>query len=199
MQALISKAVEKIPQLALACYEAQYFELARKYEDFAIWANLQEHKKTKQLIDSLSDYVKRYAELTSIAKSTIDIGLVNLHETVIRIPETLKTSQADEIIEGLRKHYLARIDEPIIDDRDDRNEDRPKLSFPKIRDAFVPQSFLILRQGMKAIALEEPKTWKDVPRRDDLAAFLLSYLSSPYSTETPLVILGHPGSGKSPF
>jgi len=46
-------------------------------------------------------------------------------------------------------------------------------------------------------SLEDEATWKDLERRSDLGAFILSYLSSPYSTETPLVILGHPGSGKS--
>ena len=48
-QAQILAGIEKVPQVAAECFEAQYFELARRYEDFAVWANLQEHKKTKGL------------------------------------------------------------------------------------------------------------------------------------------------------
>jgi len=56
----------------------------------------------------------------------------------------------------------------------------------------------VLRQaGSRSRRLEDEATWNALPRRGDLGAFLLSYLSSPYSVEAPLLILGHPGSGKS--
>ena len=45
--------------------------------------------------------------------------------------------------------------------------------------------------------LEDEATWKNIPSRNDLGAFLLNYFSSPFSFYTPLIILGHPGSGKS--
>jgi hypothetical protein len=193
--ALILNVIEKLPEAANNTFEAQYFALTRRFEDFAVWANLHEHKRTKQLIDSLSDYVKHYTKLSQDTKANIDVGLTKLHDIVTRIPETLKLQRADEIVEGLKRHYLARINEPILEHRDDGEE--PPLSFPRVADAFVPQSYRVLRHGTKAIALEDEETWKDRPRRDDLGAFLLSYLTSPYSLETPLVILGHPGSGKS--
>ncbi len=61
----------------------------------------------------------------------------------------------------------------------------------------MPQAFRVLRQGGQSRRFEEESTWSGLPRRNDLGAFLLSYLSSPYSTEAPLLVLGHPGSGKS--
>jgi hypothetical protein len=196
-RAQVLKAVQKIPQLAAECFQAQYFELARRYEDFAVWANLQEHKKTKALIGTLSTYVRRHAALVKSAKTAIDIGFAKMRVAVSSIPETLKISQATDIVESLRRHYDARAAEPIAPDKGEANGGKPHLRFPRIRDAFIPQSFRVLRWTSKIRSLEDEATWKELERRDDLGAFLLSFLSSPYSTDTPLVILGHPGSGKS--
>jgi len=196
-QAAFLDGLEKLEDEAAKCFEAQYFELARKFEDFAIWANLQAHKGTSKLIARLSDYVKYHAKLSAASEKSIDVGFANLRQAVLSIPETLRIEQATEIADSFNKHYQARINEPIIEDKDVGDEDGPRLSFPKIRDAFVPQAFRVLRQMGKSRRLEDEATWNNLPRRSDLGAFLLSYLSSPYSTDTPLLILGHPGSGKS--
>jgi hypothetical protein len=190
-------AVEKVPQAAAECFEAQYFALASRYEDFAVWANLQGHKKTKALISSLSDYVQQHAALAKSAKTAIDIGFVRMHKAVLSIPKTLKISQATEIVDSLRRHYNARVVEPIAEEKDEPDGDKPRLRFPRACDAFVPQSFRVFRWTTKVGSLEDEATWKHLERREDLGAFLLSFLSSPYSTETPMVVLGHPGSGKS--
>jgi hypothetical protein len=187
----------KLEDEAVKRFEAQYFELARKFEDFAVWANLQAHKGTHALIAEMSDYVKHHAKLSAASEGSIDVGFSNLRQAVLSIPETLRIEQATEIADSFNKHYQARINEPIIEDKDVGDEDGPRLTFPKICDAFVPQAFRVLRQPGKSRRLEDEATWSNFPRRCDLGAFLLSYLSSPYSTDTPLLILGHPGSGKS--
>lgn len=160
-RAEILVAIEKIPETAVECFEAQYFELARKYEDFAVWANLQEHKKTKALIESLSSYVQQHAILSKAGKNSVDIGFAKLHETVLSIPETLKVAQATEIVESLKRHYDARINEPIIEEKDEAEEDKPRLSFPRVCDAFIPQSFRVLRQVAKSRRFEDEATWQN--------------------------------------
>lgn len=194
-QALMLSWVQKVPEAAAMLFEAQYFELSRRFEDFAVWANLQEHKKTKDLIAGLSDYVKQYATLSKMSDRSIDIGFAKLHAAVLDIPKALEIRQATDLVESLTKYYRKRINDPII--KDEPTEDKPRPSFPRVCDAFVPQAFRVLRQTGKGRRLEDEETWNDLPRRNDLGAFMLSYLSSPYSTESPLLILGHPGSGKS--
>jgi hypothetical protein len=189
--------LENIEEEAAKQFEAQYFELARKFEEFAVWANLQAHKGTKALIGELSDYVRYQAALSAASEKAIDVGFAKLREAVLSMPETLRINQATEIAESLNKHYQARINDPIIEDKETSDEEKPRLSFPKVCDAFVPQAFRVLRQAGNSRSLENESTWRSVPRRNDLGAFLLSYLSSPYSTEAPMLILGHPGSGKS--
>lgn len=196
-QAALLGGLEKLEDKAAKCFEAQYFELARKFEDFAVWANLQAHKDTKALIEDLSTYVKLHAKLSATSEKNIDIGFAHLRKAVLSIPETIRTEQATEIAESFNNHYQARINDPIIEEKEIEDEDVPRLSFPKICNAFIPQAFRVLRKAGKSRRLEDEATWNSLPRRGDLGAFLLSYLSSPYSTDTPLLILGHPGSGKS--
>ncbi len=189
--------LDKIEEVAAKRFEAQYFELARKFEDFAVWSNLHSHKNTMSLIASLSKYAKQHAVLSAANERNIDVGFAKLREAVLNIPEILHVEQATEIANSFKKHYEARINEPIIEDKDISDEAVPRLTFPKICDAFVPQAFKVLRKTGKSRRLEDEATWLHLPRRNDLGSFLLSYLSSPYSTEAPLLILGHPGSGKS--
>ena len=192
----ILAGLEKIPQVAAECFKAQYFELACLYEDFAVWMNLQENRETQSLISSLSGYVQKQAALAEDSKNIMDIGFVRMHEAVLSIPETLKICRATEIVDGLKRHYENKVAGPIAEEGESP-EGKPHLRFPRICDAFIPQSFRVLCWTSKIKSLEDEATWIGLDRRDDLGAFLLSYLSSPYSVEAPLVILGHPGSGKS--
>jgi hypothetical protein len=196
-KAHITSVIQKVPEQVTRFFEAQYFELARTFEDFAIWANLHEHARTKQLIRDLSIYVKQHIKLSQVGDKALDIGFSKLHSYILDIPETLKISQAKELVDGLTKYYKARVNDLIIEDKEEPEPDKPRLAFPRISDAFIPQAFHVLRQIGKGRQLEHEDTWVGLPRRNDLGAFLISYLSSPYSTDTPLLILGHPGSGKS--
>lgn len=197
-RAQLMHPLKELPETAAKCFQAQYFELARRFEDFALWANLQEHKETKKLLSSLSAYVQQHAALVTTAQSDIDIGLAKMHTAVLSMPEILKTSQAVEIFNSLKRHSEERINEPIAEQGGGVQMERGQsLRFPRIVDAFIPQSYQVLRADARARSLEDPQTWEDLRRGEDLGAFLLAFLNSPYSTRTPIVALGHPGSGKS--
>ncbi|MHB9131019.1 MAG: NACHT domain-containing protein [Armatimonadota bacterium] len=129
--------------------------------------------------------------------SAIDIGFVRLQETVEAIPEQLRIAEAREVVEGLRLDYTARLAEPIIPDSDHPEHDPSALCFPAISKAFIPQAYRVLRYTDRKQSLGQEESWQTLKEKDDLNAFLLCFLSSPFSVETPLLILGHPGSGKS--
>ena len=194
---VLQAGIEGIEFKASERFEAQYLELARKYEDFAIWANLQSHKGTQIVLNKMSDYVKQHAELSAASAKSIDVGFERLHRTILSIPEVLHVEQATEIVESLNKYYTARLKDPIIEDKDVGDEGGSRISFPTVSEAFVPQAFKIRYHTDKSQSLEDESYFEELTKRNDLGAFLLSYLSSPYSTEAPMLILGHPGSGKS--
>ena len=64
-KASLLAGLDKLDDEAARRFEAQYFELARKFEDFAVWASLQAHKGTKALISDLSGYVQLHAKLSA--------------------------------------------------------------------------------------------------------------------------------------
>ena len=92
------------------------------------------------------------------------------------------------------------IDQRVIDDRYAAKDEQVSLNYPRKHEIFVPQAFKALRYdgpGSATSHFEDESSWGKTSTRQGLGGFLMSYLSSPYSIETPLVILGHPGSGKS--
>ncbi|MBD2683032.1 MULTISPECIES: NACHT domain-containing NTPase [Nostoc] len=194
--ACIRQTVEELPKTSLKCFEGQYLELARKYNDFCIWSRLHECKTTQTQLHGILNYLESYNSRLSENNEKIDIGFDKLQETVLSIPDQFRKIEAHDVVNGLKRFYEARINEPIIEDYKP-DDGKPVLNFPKISEAFIPQSYRVLLQTKKDSHLEREETWKNIEPKHDLGLFLLSYLSSPYSIETPLLILGHPGSGKS--
>lgn len=193
----LRKTIDSVPKRATNAFVAQYFELSRQFPDFAIWANLHQHATTQAKVSRLADRVNRYIAVSRHSQNAVDLGLAKLCEAITKLDHCVREGDAANILDGLARHYAARLDDPIIEDKEALSEEGPKLKFPKVRDAFVPQQFRVVRATSSSLHLEDEKTWSELPARDDLGPFLLSHLLSPFSAEAPLLILGHPGSGKS--
>ncbi|MFW2500188.1 NACHT domain-containing protein [Clostridium diolis] len=189
-----TELVKKLPNIALKFFDAQYYELAVKYNEFWIWSQITERvEENKQS----SEYITEYLSLMEESKNRIDIGFINLQKTVALIPESFRENEAKKIVTGLKEYYDFKIQEAVIEDKEINDDDKPQIVFPKISEAFVPQSYKVLRYKSKEVHLEKESTWNTLDIKDDLDAFFVKYFSSPYSIKTPLLILGHPGSGKS--
>ena len=94
----IGSLIAKVPEEAARHFEAQYFQLACSYHEFAIWANIHEHKASREVMAELSDFVRKHAALSQNGKKALDIGFARLHETVLSIPEKLKISQSAQLV-----------------------------------------------------------------------------------------------------
>lgn len=186
--------LEKIPQRAIKVYESQYISLADQFNDFALFAQLKNFegihyaiKKNKAAIDSIAGVAKK-----------IDVGLKNLNSIVNSIAVEYSDIQAQDIVDDLTQKYTATIEEPIIDDKEISSDTETiSLRFPRIVDAFIPQSYKCLCYERKETKLEDISVWSQLPIQHDLDRFFVKYLYSPDSIDYPLVILGQPGSGKS--
>lgn len=184
--------LESLPQKALDVYEGQYIKLADQFNDFALFAQLQNFdglhravEENKNAIDLVTDFTKK-----------IDVGLSKLNSIVNSISTNYSAIQAQDIVDDLKRKYNALIEEPIIDDKEINSDTKStKLRFPKIVDAFIPQSYKCLSYKNNEQKVEEQL--KQIPVQYDIDKFFIKYLFSPDSIEHPLIILGHPGSGKS--
>lgn len=192
----------KVPERAAELFPAHYFGLARACPEFAVWTDLSEHDATRAQLDELGEQVARLHTSTAEGQSALDIGMTRLGDAMDALPQRVADAiagcQAKAIIDGMRDHAARRLDDLVLDVREMGDPDE-EVSFPRTAEAFVPQAYRVLRKARSRSGpgLEDERTWDAVPRRDDLGAFLYRYLQSPYSVHGPLLVLGHPGSGKS--
>lgn len=204
-QSDLLRSLERAPQEVPAIFHGQCFELAARFPDFAIWSNLGEFERTRDLIaaksgetlDRLKSYLKHYQELSNQTAQRIDVGLSQLHDAVTAIPRLLEIDRAPDLLSSLAKSYRAELDKPLIPEDQSAEESGARLSFPTIRGSFIPQAFSVRQHIDTGQKVGVNETWDGVPRREGLNQFLLRHLMSPYSTQCPMVILGEPGIGKS--
>ncbi|MEU6315294.1 NACHT domain-containing protein [Streptomyces sp. NPDC047014] len=67
---------------------------------------------------------------------------------------------------------------------------------PLLEAGYIDPAFRIADQT-SGHTLSHDEWWGEQPLREDLAEFLAAYLLAEHATHHPLLILGHPGSGKS--
>lgn len=192
----IDEQVANLPSLALTNHRAQYIELARKFPEFFVWATLQKHEEHQQHLARISEYWRRHVELVRTAQNRIDIGFNDLGQAIEALPAAAARFKPAKIIEELLLGYSEYIQQPVVEEDFPAPPGTEPLRFPRRSEAFVPQAFRVLRATGHE-RLEDEGAWQKVELRPDLGAFILSYLSSPYSLRYPLLILGDPGSGKS--
>lgn len=190
----VTKELETIPKNALKIYEAQYLKLADEFEDFAYFAQLKNFEGLHYSIENNQSAINKIVTLTE----EIDVGLKNLNGIVNSIVTNYHRIEAQDLIDDLRKKYQSMIEDSIIDDKE-ISSDRETISlrFPKIVDAFIPQSYKCFSYINKDIKLEDTTVWNHISIQSDLDKFFIKYLYSIDSINYPLIILGQPGSGKS--
>ncbi|WP_189241425.1 NACHT domain-containing protein [Planobispora rosea] len=152
---------------SLSRYEALYRQLATDFPEFAFWAQLGQHRATRD-------------ELRT--------RLTGLHR--------LLTGLTPGRIPGHQLASLVRVNEagltrPVAD----TGERLEGLAFPTLDAAYIDPGFRVAAPTGDDLGAE--KTWERAPVGDDLPGFLAGYLTSARATETPLVVLGQPGAGKS--
>ena len=181
---------------ASEAYDAQYLTLAQDFPEFFVWATLYEHheaaRRDKDFLHQLS--------LVSDAVTSLDLGFTKLAAAVAQGPAQLKLASSSEsaiISESLHRIYEAEINEPIINDPYDRDQSGPSLRYPPKEAIFVPQAYRMVHYLGPQVRLEDEGEWGKRPRYEDLGPFIVRYLQSVYSIKAPLLVLGHPGSGKS--
>ena len=190
----LKNLLSTLPQKAIEFYEAQYLDLADHFSDFALFAQLQNFDGMHRAIKDNKNAIDLLTDITS----KIDVGLNNLNEIITSIPMKYREIQAQNIVDELKRKYIAIINEPIINDEEIKPDSETiRLTFPKIVDAFIPQSYKCLSYHQKGIKLEDPSVWENISTQNDIDKFFIKYLYALDSIDYPLIVLGQPGSGKS--
>ena len=156
---------------ALARYAERYVRLSADVPEFAILSQLDEHAATRAEVRRQTDTLIRLADLLA---ATVTI--------------TTPATAAEE--------RLARHAAEVLGRRLWRGEGAEGVVFPTVEQGFVSPHFRlgVVDTGSR---LGDENWWQTQPAHEDLAGFLARYFADPAAAQRPLVILGHPGAGKS--
>jgi hypothetical protein len=167
---LLQSLSERLPDLANKRVEELYRQLAAEVPEFGMWVHLDEHRSTRQEFATGLRDLRRHLEQ------------VRSHRPV------------DDRRREITVAYRAVLRQPVL-----RSDDAPRgIVLPTLEDAYIPP------RGRVALALptSSPSVeewWAERPVVDDLQRDIAAQLVHPWSTRLPMVILGHPGAGKSKF
>jgi NACHT conflict system protein len=186
-------ALDGLADAAVRYYFAQYLDLMLDFGDFFRWAMLYEASKTQDMVAQAAEEVS----LAQAALADVDLGLTALRAAVDRLAPAAGNTDAEAVAAELATVYREAVDEKVIRDSYAQDDGRPTLTYPSKIEAFVPQAYKVIRYAGREVNLENEGVWAAQPSRDDLGGYLVSHFASPYSAESVLLVLGHPGSGKS--
>ena len=154
-------------QLASQSYLESFRQLAGEVPEFALWAGMTDAQATR----------------TTVAR-----GFDHLATLVRNIGGAARSEAAWA---ELGHRYRAQMNRQILNP-----EDAPAgIMLPTHRDAFVPPRVRIWRSPYARITDE--RNWANQPEVTDVQQFLAAHLMTYEAFETPTVLLGQPGSGKS--
>lgn len=172
----------RIASRAVKRYEELFRELATDCPEFFVWANLREHAATRYVLgESL--------ERLQAALSQVQTGLAGLGAVLEGFAGGASPADWPARLAATYRRYL---DRPVAE----TTPDEGPVHIPTLAEAYVHPSFRATAIGHDAKPAVDA-WWEELPLRDDIQAFLAGHLTSPVATAAPLLVLGHPGGGKS--
>jgi hypothetical protein len=167
-------------------YRDAYLRLAADVTEFFVWASLGEHTATREELRTANARLLEVLDRNSEA-------LGQLHD-ILAAGEIPRRPGRVSVRGKLARSATAVLDQPLL-----RSSALPTgLRFPTVAEGFVTPRFRsAIASSATGTALSQEAWWAARPVQDGLDRFLAAYLSHPDAARRPLVVLGHPGAGKS--
>ncbi|MGY0235661.1 NACHT domain-containing protein [Longispora urticae] len=170
---------------AVGRYRSHFLTLAATVPEFAIWAHLTEHAATRTTVVGLRAEVG--AALTEHG------GALARVENLLRLCGPARPAPTGAL-ETLRRANRGVLDEPVIDADTARLDSG--ITFPEIGRSYVDPRYRLTRY-QTGIQPADESQWEEWPVRGDVDLLVAGHVVSPDATRLPLLLLGHPGAGKS--
>jgi hypothetical protein len=174
--------IQHIAERANEEYEDAYLRFAADVPEFAIWVAWNDSVALR----SAQTEIKGLLTQQSTA-------LTKLHDLLILTAPNREPGPGS-YRELLANKARAVLTKPLLRTESERPSDN--VTFPTVEQGFVTPHFKTAWYWSDAQPTQED-WWSARNRRTDLDEFLAAHLSSTDSTRLPMLILGHPGAGKS--
>ena len=197
-------------------YRSRYLELAAEVPEFAVWALLGEHAATRTAVRETGDEVTGSIEDLAVAlrglNADVMAGLSANRDALNRVEVLLSAgtrvtggddeASAGGLVPGGRpglRQVVNWANAGILDERiiqADREGYPAGLEVPRVGEIYVNPRYRVAAFNERARPADE-RWWEERESRDDFDVFLARHVTSPDATRRPLLLLGHPGAGKS--
>ncbi|WP_447034960.1 NACHT domain-containing protein [Streptomyces sp. DSM 118878] len=158
-----------VPERAVEEYESLYARLALAAPEFRFWSGRLEHRATRaELRRALAGLERLLSDTAALQRPPADIA------------------------DALSRAHRSALSRGVLD-----AEVTPEgIHVPALRDVYLDPDFRVRAvDGQSSPANEE--WWTRSPVRRDLTEYLAGALTSEGLMSAPLLVLGHPGAGKS--
>ncbi|MGX7829653.1 NACHT domain-containing protein [Actinokineospora sp. 24-640] len=184
-QSTVQADIRQIPMRAAKRYTSYFLDLARDVPEFYLWASLSDSAQTSRALDESHGTLR-----VAIEKQATSLG--RLQEVLAQ----LNSSRADpgsKARSSVNRANRSALTDPIISGG--MLDHIGPVELPTIEEIYQNPRFRTTRASVSRPADEN--WWRTQEILDDFDLFIAAYLSSPQSVLEPLLILGHPGAGKS--
>lgn len=168
-------------------YHSRYLELMAEVPEFMIWALLGEHNATQSLVR------EQHQQL---------VDALNMKSHVLSRLESLLTalaadpSRQRELSLIVQRSALSELDDPIVPRGSAELAYAREICFPSIKEIYLEPLYRITTFDTAGKVSDE-HWWSSRPVFDDLDLRLTAHFCTAEATRLPLLLLGHPGAGKS--
>jgi hypothetical protein len=191
------KGASRLSSQATDRYRTYYLQLARTVPDFWIWAQLGEHAATRARFDDVRAEIRTAADLVN---SDVQTALDGSTAALARVEALLSTVTPATGPSGNQRQALLRANRDILNlpvVRWSSGTDLPDaIIFPTVEESYVSPSYRLASAGSGVRPADE-SWWNDRPVRTDLDLMLTTRFTTFDAIRRPLLVLGHPGGGKS--
>jgi hypothetical protein len=179
-------SLHRVPGAAVTMYQTYFLELSQEVPEFYLWANLSEHAATRTTVNDMQTVLRK-----AISEKTESLGRLEHILTQLVTARDSTPTRCRDAIDRANKSVLTETVLPAgaIDQVD-------QASFPTVERIYQSPRFRTARSGPNTRPADE-NWWEEVPVEDKIDVFFASYLASPECVASPLLLLGHPGAGKS--
>jgi hypothetical protein len=203
---------EAVRQGAIERYQSRYLELAAKVPEFTIWTQLAEHAATRTAIrevaaaisDDIAGLDGKFLELNADVMAKLDSNRNALNRVAALLSadahvagggsEATATGELSRLRQAVNWANTGFLDEKIVQADWDRYPDG--LVIPRVSEIYVNPRYKLAEFDDQTLPADE-RWWEGLETLDDFDVFLARHVTSPEATRRPLLLLGHPGAGKS--
>jgi len=175
----------ELPARALARYHGYVIQLAGQSPEFLCWTLLNELQAAEKGANARLDDLARILDETRT-------GLAGLTEV---LPQVAHPAGALRRWDELATGYAADLDQQII--APGTHGAPAGLAIPTLGAAYVNHAFRAASYDRDRHRPHDDGWWEAIPVREEIQGFFAACLADPDATVRPLLLLGHPGSGKS--